>query len=145
MEIVQEGPFKVVGLKVVARWEDLWREMPRAWGEFLARHGAVVHRLEPVFVDVSLGKSGELYTQVVGSRVGAFEDVPPGMVALEIPAQRYVRYRHAGPVEGIALSFGRMYAWAKDNGLEADEFKLDIGYTADGAEQEHELFVRVKP
>jgi|UPI0003A741D2 hypothetical protein len=26
-----------------------------------------------------------------------------------------------------------MYAWAKDNGLEADEFKLDIGYTADAS------------
>lgn len=37
----------------------------------------------------------------------------------------------------------KMYDWAEENGLSPDDFKIDIGYTLDGNESAHELFVRI--
>lgn len=143
MEIVRKGPFKVVGIRVVADWESLWTEMPRAWRDFAARHGEIRNRVADTFLDVCAGKSEGKYTQLICAEVSEIEEVPAGMVALEIPSLTCVRYEHHGPLPGIAASFGRMYEWAQRNDHVADEFKLDIGYTLEGTEEQHELFIRL--
>ena len=145
MEIVQKDAFKVVGIKVVADWENLGVEMPEAWQKFISRHTEIKHKVNNVFINVSLARDGDVYTQLICSEVSAFADIPQGMVPVELPGQAYIHHRHVGPVNDIATSFVRMYQWADDNGHAVDEFKLDIGYTSDGREQEHNLFIRVVP
>lgn len=143
MEIVERGPFHVVGIEVVAPWSELWMEVPKAWSILRARAAEIPGRTGEVFVDVSVEEREGVYRQVVGAEVGAVGDVPDGMVAIEIPAQRYLHYRHEGTLEAIAESFGKMYAWGREHGVVLDAFKLDVGYTRSGEDDGHDLYVRV--
>lgn len=141
--IVERPASLVVGLKVEASWDALWTEMPKAWRTLFARADELADRLDDVFVDVSLAQQDGRYTQLVGAEVRTAKQIPDGMVAVSIPAQRYVAARHVGPLQGIAESFGALYAWAERHGHPVDAFKLDVGYRPDGRETEHMLFVRL--
>lgn len=145
VEIVEKGPVRVVGIEVNAPWRELWTEVPKAWQLLRARAGEIAHRSGEVFLDVSVEVRDGVYRQIVGAEVSAIERVPEGMVGLEIPAQRYLRYRHEGTLEAIAESFAKMYAWGRERGHALDEFKLDVGYTLEGGERTHDLYVRVVP
>lgn len=145
MEIVEKEALIVVGLPVTARWQDLWVEMPRAWRELLARHAEIEHPKGGIFVDVSLEKVGDQYLQLVGAQVSRVDQIPSGMRAIEIPAQQYVHHKHVGPVAGIAETFGKIYDWAQQNGHAAGDFKIDLGYTLQGDEIEHDLHVGLLP
>ncbi len=143
MEIVEKGPVRVVGIEVVAAWRELWTEVPKAWQLLRARSGEIAHRSSEVALDVSVEEREGVYQQVVGAEVRVLERVPEGMVGLEIPAKRYLRYRHEGTLEAIAESFAKMHAWGSERGHALDAFKLDVGYTLNGGERAHDLYVRV--
>ncbi len=143
MKLVEKGPFKVVGVEVVADWEQLPTEMRKAWAAFMSRRTEIKNRVGEALIDVSVKQDGTRYTQFVCSEVSAVEELPEGMMTLDIPAQRYVHHRHIGPVEGIVATFSEMYDWAECNVLTTDAFKLDIGYTARGAQRAHDLYIRV--
>lgn len=145
MKLVQKDSFKAVGIKVVANWDNLWIEMPRVWKEFVLRYAEIKNRIDDTFIDISLQKEGDEFIQLVCAEVLVIEDVPQGMVGLEIPSQRYIYFRHVGPVAQITTSFGKMHEWADKNGQAVDDFKLDRGYTKEGLEQEHDLFIRIVP
>lgn len=145
MEIVEKGPLRIVGIEVLGEWEALWTEVPKAWRLLHERAAEIVGREDDVFVDVSVEKTGSRYRQVVGAVVESDAPVPHGMTAVDVPAQQYLHHRHEGPVQAIAESFGRIYAWARESGLRAGEFKLDVGYTQAGDETMHDLFVRIEP
>ncbi len=143
MEIVQKSAFKVVGIPVIATWDELWTEVPAAWEEVLSRQAEIRNRINALFLDISLNKEGDLYTQLVCAEVSQFEHIPPGMIVWEIPDQRYLHHRHEGTLKEIAGSFGQMYQWAAENNTSVDDFKVDCGYTFAGHEREHDLYVRV--
>lgn len=133
----------VVGLRVQADWQDLWRTMPQAWRELIARSSEIPHRVSDTLMDVSVCVDCGNYTQLIGAAVEQTGDIPSGMSAVHIQPATYLYARHSGPVTEIAKTFGRMYEWARANSVDLDEFKLDEGYTAEGTEQEHDLYVRV--
>ena len=143
MKIIERAALTVVGIPVHAAWTELWTEMPKAWRVFIARHAELEGRVSDRLLDISLEKRGERYSQLIGAEVASVGVVPAGMISVEIPAQRYIHHQHRGPTAGIAVSFGAIYDWARDNGHAADDFKLDVGYTAFGDELEHDLFVRI--
>lgn len=143
MELVTRQGFKVVGIRVVADWEGLWVEVPRAWAAFIERHEEIGRRAGGGFIDLSQGEKGGEYTQLICAEVEEFGEIPAGMVGLEVPTGRYIRHRHEGSVQEIAASFGEMYAWAREHGVAAGAFKVDQGYTKDGREQGHDLYVGV--
>ena len=70
---------------------------------------------------------------------------PEGMSRVIIPAQRYVRLIHDGPLEGIAAGFGTLYAYAEKTGLRPTDFKLDFGYMRGLPAGRHELHVALAP
>jgi len=141
MEIVELGPLKVVGIEVVAPWTELWTAVPRAWETLRARAGEIHHRTSDVFVDVSVEERAGTYRQLVGAEVNSLEHIPEGMTGLEIPARRYLHFRHEGPLEAIAASFGEMYAWGTEHARTLDALKLDFGYNQQGTESGHDLYV----
>jgi predicted transcriptional regulator YdeE len=118
--------------------------MPKAWDTLRGRLAEIPNRNDAPLVDICLDRDGEHYVQVVGAEVSSVDTVPEGMVAIEIPTQQYIWYRHTGELQEIADSFGAIYEFSKRNGYLADEFKLDIGYTPDSSIQPHDLYVRVK-
>jgi predicted transcriptional regulator YdeE len=145
MKIVEKGSFFAIGVMVKAEWRELWTEMPKAWRNFMARPGDIGARLGDSFADISLEVTEGRYTQFICAPVARVEDVPDGMTAIEIPAGRYVHHCHVGPLAGIANSFGEIYDWARTNGHDTDEFKLDFGYTRGGDKPAHDLYVALAP
>lgn len=105
MKVIQKNAFKVVGIKVKARWEELWTEMPQAWKRFMQRSEEIENRINDKFIDLSLQKDGDEYTQLICCEVSNFGKTPDGMTALEIPTQKYISYRHHGSLTEIAASF----------------------------------------
>lgn len=135
----------VVGLRVQADWQMLWRTMPEAWRELIARRNEIPHRVSETLMDVSVCVDCGNYTQLIGAEVDRVSDseVPSGMSTVYVEPATYLYARHAGPVTEIAQTFGRMYDWARANRVQLDEFKVDQGYTAEGTEVEHDLYVRI--
>lgn len=143
MEIVRKAAFKVVGLRVRAAADQRWIEMPNAWKTFIGRSAAIPWRIGETFIDVTLGKHDGVAEELLSAEVSQFDTAPEDMTKLEIPAATYLHHRHAGPLHAIATAYGDMVAWARANGCTLDEFKLDFGYTSDGSESAHELYVKI--
>jgi predicted transcriptional regulator YdeE len=144
MEIVRLPAFSVIGIRVEADWDGLWKIMPDAWRALYSLCDEIPNRVDDVLMDIALDKRGDTYVQLIGAEVSAVEIVPDGMEAVEIAAQSYVHYRHNGSLPEIATSFGRIYEWAAQNGVHVDDFKLDIGYSPEDETYPHDLYVRVK-
>lgn len=136
VELVDAPALYVVGELVAAPFDRLHVEVPRAW-ERLAANGVVEgRRLAEASFTTEAG-----YVEVVGV-LGEQppETVPAGQVPVVMPAGRYARLVHEGPVTAIADGFARIYAWAEENGIRLGARKLDIGYERAGA---HELRIDV--
>lgn len=78
MEIVDRGPVRVVGIEVVAPWQELWTEVPEAWRLLRERAEEIQRRTSNVFIDVSLEETAGTYRQVVGAEVDSLDEVPEG-------------------------------------------------------------------
>ena len=70
---------------------------------------------------------------------------PEGMVKLDIPANTYLSAVHEGPLASIAEGFAALYDHAAIQGLEATDFKLDIGSSPGLPPGRHELFIALQP
>lgn len=135
VELVDAPALYVVGELVTAPFERLHVEVPRAW-ERLAASGVEGRRLAEASFTTEAG-----YVEVVGV-LGEQppQAVPAGQVPVVMPAGRYARLVHGGPVTAIADGFARIYAWAEEHGVRLGARKLDIGYERAGA---HELRIDV--
>lgn len=145
MERIAFDGMKVAGLCVRAPWQALWEVMPRTWQRLYERAGELESVRCGPFLNASLAVDGEDYLQLVGCPVNEIEAVPDGLAIAEIPAQTLLRHEHRGPLAEIAASFGILLDQARENGLDPGDFKLDLGYTPDGSELSHELYVGLRP
>lgn len=145
LEIVTSPEMIVAGIPIQANWQQLWEEVPKAWGSLFARAAEFEKLSDGPFVDVSLGRSDVAYLQLVGFPLRHGVRVPDGLKAMHIPVQRLLHHRHVGDVKGIAASFGAMEAWAEQHALPPSEFKLDFGYTLAGDETAHDLYIGLRP
>ena len=145
MEVVYREEMFVTGLLVHAPLQRLGDEVPKAWRHLFERAAELEELRIESFIDVCMGVVDSKYLQLVGGRIHKVEHIPKGLTAVHILAQGLLHHRHIGPATGIANTFGDMYAWGERNGLTPGEFKLDIGYTLDGKETEHDLYVGLWP
>lgn len=143
VDVVRKASFKVVGVQVIARWNQLWELMPDAWNDFVTRYADIKNRVSHAFMDLTLGRHGDEFTQLICCEVTSFDDIPPGMVAVEIPDQDYIHLRHDGPIARINAAFGEMHDWAYARDYTLDDFRFDAGYSPDGQDNEHDLYVRL--
>src|SRR5690606_28214660 len=108
---------------VEAKWEDLPQAVPAAWEQlFAAETGATS------FLEISIGRAAGVYREIVGYLAAKASEVPAGMVSYSIPAGRYLRIIHDGPLEVIPERYALLYSHAAAHGLNATDFKLDFGY-----------------
>lgn len=143
MKIINKDGFAVVGIKVEAEWKELHTKMAESWQQFKERLDEVEDRKNDEMMDISLNESEGVYTQLIGVEVPAEAEVPDGMTKIIIPPKKYVWYQHPGELTKIGESFGKMYEWAEQQGIEIGDFKLDIGYRKDNSEKMHDLFIQV--
>lgn len=145
MEVIEKAAFRVIGIQVVADWNGLHKEMPATWNIFKERVQEINHRVNDKMIDISIKCDQGLYTQMVcvEVEVEVYSHIPEGMVTYLVPNQKYIHYRHKGPLHEIAQSFGKMYAWAEEHKYKADECKIDYGYTKNEADEVHDLYVKI--
>lgn len=145
MEVVERGEMIMAGLLVHAPLQRLGEEIPKAWQQ-LFKQDAELKRIKIApYLDASLDIIDSKYLQLVGIAVREASSIPRDLVGIHIPAQRLLHHRHAGATATIGETFGAMYFWADQNGLKLSEFKVDMGYTPDGGEKEHDLYIGLWP
>lgn len=144
MEIVEKESFRAAGIQVRAGWNELHTTMPEAWKEFKKRYKEISGRKGDVLMDLSLDvDNAGIYTQLIGVETEDADGIPDDMVEVTIPAQKYIHHQHKGNLQDIASTFGKMYEWAKENGIVAETFKIDRGYLADGSGNSHDLYIKI--
>lgn len=144
MEIVELGETVVVGIEVVADFGQLRSEMPAAWRELFSRQDELPASGKGVFVEASNHLGDGRYRETIGAvAVVADIPVPDGMAVAVLPGGRFVHHRHDGSMATITGGFQAIYDWAAEQGLTLGNRKLDVGYTADGVQQPHELYVDI--
>lgn len=140
IETVELPALTAIGIMVEAPWEELPKAVPAAWTRLFETDTGATS-----FLEVSISREGGIYRELVGYLGAQLTEVPDGMVRYAIPAGRYLRIVHDGPLAAIAHGFEQLYAYAAVNGLEATDFKLDFGYSPGLPPGRHELHVALAP
>lgn len=140
IEIVELPEMIAIGVLIEAKWEDLPRAIPAAWTRLFETDTGATS-----FLEVSMSREHGVYRELVGYLAASKTEVPEGMTRIVIPAQRYLRLIHDGPLEHIPAGFGRLYAHATLMELKATDYKLDFGYTPGLPPARHELHVALEP
>lgn len=140
--IYKEG-FFATGLTVEASWKELWVEMPKAWQIFFELYNEIDNRMSNSLIDISLKKENNIYTQFICIEVKDSNSKHPKFTTIQIPRKQYLHYTHTGSLEDIASAFGEMHNWCHKMQLGFSDFKLDVGYTPDGNEKSHDLYIEL--
>lgn len=77
------------------------------------------------------------FTQVMGREVAEVADLPSGMVTHTIPAGKYLRFIHTGPMNTIGASYDAMHHWLMEQKL-AGPCPYDFEYWPDVTRLEEE-------
>jgi len=140
IETIELPELVIIGIMIEAPWQDLPGKVREAWTTlFAAETGAIS------FLEASLSVEDGVYREVVGYLAAQRSEVAEGMVKVVIPAQRYLRLIHDGPLTGIASGYGRLLAHAEAARLKATDMKLDFGYLPGLPDGRHELHVALAP
>jgi predicted transcriptional regulator YdeE len=140
IEIVDLPEMTAIGILVEAHWNELPRAIPAAWTRLFETDTGAQN-----FLEVSISRENGFYRELVGYLAAKKTEVPPGMTKLTIPAQRYLRLIHDGPLPEITLGFEKLYAHAAVAGLQSTDYKLDFGYLPGLPDGRHELHVALEP
>lgn len=136
----------LVGLEVVAHWRDLPREVPLAWERLFACERAIAAAGEiETFVELSLGATDGIYTEILAAQVHALAFVPEGLIRIDLPENRYLHRPHEGPLEEIAAGFGALLEYARREEISVSDVKLDTGYARGLTAGRHDLHVGLAP
>lgn len=135
IEIVQQPAHVVIGVPVLAPFDRLSALVPEAWTTAFER----LQGEGRVFAEASV-RIGDEYHEVVGVLARTDERID-GLVHALVPGGDYGHVRYEGPAAGIAAAFGEIEAWLHSTGRRPGAAKLDIGYTPDGTDTVHDLFV----
>ena len=138
IETVDLPELVAIGIPVEAEWRELPVAVPRAWKRLFEFDTGATS-----FLEVSIAREGEHYREFVGYLAATKTDVPDGLTRIVIPAQRYLRLIHDGPLEQIADGFRQLYVHAAASGITATDFKLDFGYRPGLPAGRHELHVAI--
>lgn len=140
IETIEHPELIAIGFLVEAHWNELPRVIPKTWRRLFALDTGATS-----FLEVSVSREKGIYRELVGFLAAKKTIVPVGMVRLTIPANRYLRIIHDGPLVGIAQGFESLYAHASAQGLSATDLKLDFGYAPGLPPGRHELHIALAP
>lgn len=138
IDIVDLPELVAIGIALEGERSDLPVAVSKAWHRLFERDTGATS-----FLAISIGRDGALCREFVGYLAATKTAVPDGLTRLIIPARRYLRLLHYGPVAAIADGFVSLYSSAAVQGLRATDFKLDFGYQPGLADGRHELHVAI--
>jgi AraC-like DNA-binding protein/predicted transcriptional regulator YdeE len=116
-EIYEQPEMNLVGLKTLfygvdSEKNNLAKKLPKLWGNFLQRSSQIQGRVPGLFYGVVRQKAelGDELEYVAAVEVLAPVKIPPGMVALTVPAARYAKFAHRGPVGLVDQTVNYVYS-----------------------------------
>ena len=89
-----------IGIPIEAAWKELPVAVPRAWKRLFEFDTGATS-----FLEVSIEREGDQYREFVGYLAAGKTEVPEGLTRIVIPAQRYLRLVHDGPLDKITEGF----------------------------------------
>lgn len=106
--IIELPAFSVVGMEYIGgAANDSVRQL---WQRFLPRAAEITRRVDAeVLYGICARTEQGAFRYVAGAEVTRAE-IPPGMLEIRVPAQKYAVFSHRGTVEQIADSFQAIYA-----------------------------------
>lgn len=145
---------KFVGMKFAGPFAALPVEMPKLWATFLSRVAEVPHEVVDKQTFYGVGDEDfqyKTYTEFIAVEVERLEEIPHGMYGFTIPALRYLKATHRGPMTGVQETYMRLFQWMKEHGYEQDRSALRIErydqrfipsvHAPDREENEYEILV----
>lgn len=138
-EIVDQAAMRLIGLRtrfysVDSEKNNIGDELPRLWESFLARLADVPEAVPGVCYGIvqQSDESSELLEYHAGIEVSRAVDIPPGMVAVDIPAATYARFTHRGNPRDIDRTVNYIYStWLSQSGRR-HTYAADIEYYGAG-------------
>lgn len=145
--IVEHPAFRLVGLEL----EDGRLESIGAlWGRFMARCHEIAGDEPDVAYGACMGHPGGDFRYLAAARVPEGAPVPPGMVAWDLPAQKYAVFLHRGPYVDMSATFARIYerglaqnGLVAAEGIDLERYEYARCPIPDGPDTEVDLYVPV--
>jgi AraC family transcriptional regulator len=116
-EIYEQKPMLLVGLRTLLFGSDseknnVAEQLPPLWAAFVSRLSEVESSVPGVCYGVvrQEASGSERLEYHAAIAVNAVRSLPAGMVAVEVPASRYARFEHRGPVQNLDHTVSYAYA-----------------------------------
>jgi predicted transcriptional regulator YdeE len=140
VQVVEREAMHLSGLTTRGPLSELPMTVPPLWREVFARHDG-----ESVLAELSEEPGDGLHVITVGvlSRAPDGKGVARDGEGVVVPAGRWLHHEHRGPLAEIGQTYGEMFRNASTAGLRVTDLKLDVGYSVDGSEEKHDLFLFV--
>ena len=107
-----------VGLRRQHPYADAQSTVQRQWTDFAAL-GDIPGARSPVVYGIMCGASASEFEYMCGVEVERFEDAPPQLRRIRIPAQEYAVFRHRGPSGTLAQTWLAVWQeWLPRSGFE---------------------------
>ncbi|MCA9604331.1 MAG: AraC family transcriptional regulator [Myxococcales bacterium] len=121
----ERGELRVVGLAttffgVDSERNNIAAEIPPLWAAFLPRLEEIPHRVPGTCYGVirQSEASSERLEYIAAMQVTAVGELPEGMIASTLPASRYARFEHRGPVADLDHTVSYAYStWLLCSGM----------------------------
>ncbi len=137
--VTLEQPIQIVGMAINTDVRSIYRDVPRVGKQFAQykRENVIPHKKQPwAFAAVSKDFDPEkkTFTYIIGDAVASLQDVPPGLIAFEIPALTYAIFpirpkNRFGWAIGIAAVKQYAYtSWMPSSGYEPAGIIDDFEY-----------------
>ncbi len=111
---------KLAGLPAVVPASAPETDLPEIWKAFLAREGELGEH-NGVRYGVTLRRDDGEQVECVAVEVADLDQLPPGMIGIQVPARRYALMTHRGPMVHAQASRVTGTAAMEQLGMEADE------------------------
>jgi AraC family transcriptional regulator len=102
--------------------------VPQQWQRFQPFIGNVTGAVPDAAYGVVADADESSCEYMCGVEVTADAELPPEFRTLEVPAQRYARFRHSGHISTIRATIGAIYQWLPQSGYRQAEGMSFIEY-----------------
>ncbi|WP_182914256.1 GyrI-like domain-containing protein [Paenibacillus sp. 1011MAR3C5] len=115
-KVVEQEAFTVVGMAWNSQCDE--GDIPAMWQRFIPREHEIEGKQQPaVSYGICIPTDTEAFTYVAGFEANG-EQLPEGMIKVNVPAQRYAVFTHKGRTEGMGETYELIYGkWLSLQGL----------------------------
>lgn len=156
-EFIEMTDFTVVGLLTLN--SNKCNMIPKLWERFMPREKEIKNILKPnVGFGVTFGmqeekeekeEKGYTFFYLVGLPVKNADSIPEGMIFKNIPAHKYAKFTHKGPLSGLGETYDYIYmTWLPESKYECDGSACELEwyderFKMDSEDSEFDIYVPI--